>query len=182
MQAWKRFKPDEVIDLKWRKAIIKYFELPTGVRGDFLTIDCLTDDAAVVALTPDGKVVTAKQFRPGPERIMYDLPGGGCDGGESPEVTALRELQEETSYTSSESLIPLGKAVRDVYRIGDTYYYLLLNCHPMVERFPNNDDREMIEVELHDMSEMIEYAKQGLVSDAAALLFAKDKLRELEGN
>ena len=113
---------------------------------------------------------------------MYDLPGGGCDGGESPEVTALRELQEETSYTSSESLIPLGKAVRDVYRIGDTYYYLLLNCHPMVERFPNNDDREMIEVELHDMSEMIEYAKQGLVSDAAALLFAKDKLRELEGN
>ncbi len=180
MQPWKRFQDDTVVDLKWRRAVTKYFELPTGVRGEFLTIDCMADNAAVVALTPDDRVVVTKQFRVGPERVMYELPGGGCDDGEAPDSTAMREFQEETGYTSDEPLIPLGKVVRDAYHTDDTYYYLLRNCYPAASPTPNSDDREIIEVELHDMSEMIKYAKQGLVSDAAALLLAKDKLKELE--
>lgn len=180
MQPWKRYKPDEVIDLKWRKAITKYFELPSGVRGDFLTINCKADNVAVVALTRDNEVIVAKQFRPGPERIMYELPGGGCESGEAPEATAWREFQEETGYTSDEPLIYLGKVVRDAYHTDDTHYYLLLGCHLAEVRVPNNDDRESIEIELHTMEEMIEYAKQGLMSDPAAISFARDKLTELE--
>ena len=180
MQPWKRFKPDTVVDLKWRNAVTKYFELPTGMRDDFLTIDCKADNAAVVALTSKGEVIVAKQFRVGPERVMYELPGGGCDAGEAPEATAMREFQEETGYTSDASLIFLGKIVRDAYHTDDTYYYLLRECYPDDTPLPNTDGREIIEVELHSMQEMIEYAKQGLVSDTAALLFAKDKLRELE--
>ena len=182
MKPWKRFQDDTVVDLKWRKAVTKYFELPNGVKGEFLTIDCKADNAAVVALTREGEVIVAKQFRPGPERVMYELPGGGCEVGEAPEATAWREFQEETGYTSDEPLVYLGKVVRDAYHTDDTYYYLLRGCYPAEVRVLNSDEREDIELELHTMEEMIEYAKQGLISDPAAIGFARDKLMELESN
>ena len=49
----------------------------------------------VVALTTDDKVVLARQFRPGPDVVLAELPGGYIEPGESPEVAAYRDLEEE---------------------------------------------------------------------------------------
>lgn len=53
----------------------------------------------VLAITGRDQVVLARQFRPGPGRMLDELPGGYVDPGEDVLAAAQRELLEETGYT-----------------------------------------------------------------------------------
>ena len=54
----------------------------------------------VVALTREGELLVVEQFRHGIDAPTLEIPGGGCDGAESPEAAARRELREETGFIS----------------------------------------------------------------------------------
>ncbi|MBP5789053.1 MAG: NUDIX hydrolase [Neisseriaceae bacterium] len=55
---------------------------------------------AVLAVTPDDKIVLVKQFRYPCNRVLLEIPAGKLDiAGENPEQCAVRELAEETPYT-----------------------------------------------------------------------------------
>lgn len=53
----------------------------------------------VLPLTPDGRIVTVRMFRAGPDQVVTNLPGGLIDPGEDPADAGRRELEEETGYT-----------------------------------------------------------------------------------
>lgn len=58
---------------------------------------------AVVAIDDDGNVVLVYQYRHPLGRRLWELPAGLLDlGGEPPEVTAARELQEEAGLAASQ--------------------------------------------------------------------------------
>ena len=73
------------------------YRLPDGrtTRWDVLTG---ARTVAVLALTETGRVVLARQFRPGPGLVLDELPGGLVDPGEDVGQAAARELLEETGY------------------------------------------------------------------------------------
>lgn len=52
---------------------------------------------ASILMIRDGKVLMIHRFRDGNE--YYVLPGGGIESNETPEMAALRELEEETSVS-----------------------------------------------------------------------------------
>ncbi|WP_422123457.1 NUDIX hydrolase [Planococcus sp. X10-3] len=58
---------------------------------------------AIVAFTPENKIIMVEQYRKALERSIIEVPAGKLEKGESPESTAMRELEEETGY-SAESL------------------------------------------------------------------------------
>jgi len=55
---------------------------------------------AIVALTPENKIIMVEQYRKALERSIIEIPAGKLEKGEAPEYTAMRELEEETGYTA----------------------------------------------------------------------------------
>ena len=53
---------------------------------------------AVIAVTPEKKMVLVEQFRKALERVLVEIPAGKLEKGEDPYDTAMRELEEETGY------------------------------------------------------------------------------------
>ena len=76
----------------------------------------LPDYAAVVAFTPDQRVLLVRQYRPAVERNTLELPSGMVDAGETPAEAAGRELLEETGHTAGEIEV-LGPLFSDTGRL-----------------------------------------------------------------
>ncbi|AWC33684.1 MULTISPECIES: NUDIX hydrolase [Bacillus cereus group] len=53
---------------------------------------------AIIAITDEGKIVLVEQYRKALEKEIVEIPAGKLEPGEKPEVTAVRELEEETGY------------------------------------------------------------------------------------
>jgi len=55
---------------------------------------------AVIAVTPENKIVMVEQYRKALEQSLVEIPAGKLELGEEPLVTVARELEEETGYVS----------------------------------------------------------------------------------
>jgi len=164
-----------------RTAVIKHFQTEDGEKHEFTTFQKeFSKDVAVLALTTDLQVIISYQFRPGPERWLYELPGGDLLDNEAPEVGARRELHEETGYTS-ETFQLLGTAARNAYTNETTHYYVAHGCSlASTGQILDEEERAQgLEVRLISIHELIDYAKHGLMTDGIAVLMAYDKLKEL---
>ena len=52
----------------------------------------------VPRIVPDDEYIFVRQFRPPAGRYIIEFPAGLIDAGETPEISAPRELYEETGY------------------------------------------------------------------------------------
>jgi 8-oxo-dGTP pyrophosphatase MutT (NUDIX family) len=77
-----------------------------------------TVEGAQVAIVERGRVLL--QFRPWPPG--WELPGGHCEPGEDPAVTATRETREETGYQVRIAGIVGVYAWRGLRSAGDVVY------------------------------------------------------------
>lgn len=57
---------------------------------------------AIIAITDDNKILFVKQYRKPLERSLVEIPAGRIEINEDPKVTAIRELEEETGYTTKD--------------------------------------------------------------------------------
>jgi len=78
----------------------------------------LPDYSTVLAINEGGRVLVVRQYRPAVERYTLELPSGLVDPGETPAVTAKRELLEETGYEAGEIEL-LGAMDPDLGRLGN---------------------------------------------------------------
>jgi ADP-ribose pyrophosphatase len=72
-----------------------------GRRFHYIYLQSPTDAVATVPLADDGCVILTRQYRHPIGRIIYDLPAGRPEAGESPQQAAARELEEETGYRAA---------------------------------------------------------------------------------
>jgi ADP-ribose pyrophosphatase len=123
MEEWELQKEVLSYDGKYRQIITRTFRLPTGFVGDYqITTSHITTGAAVFALTDDNHVVVFRQYRPGPMKTLYELPGGGVEDGEDVQAAVARELLEETGYEAE--LEQIGSFYRDAYTTGHTHMFI----------------------------------------------------------
>ena len=82
-----------VNELSWRdsKGRVRSWETSERVNGSGAVM-------IIAVLKQSDEVVLVKQFRPPTSQFVLEFPAGLIDDGESPAVTAERELYEETGY------------------------------------------------------------------------------------
>ena len=153
-----------------RAVVAKTFRMPDGSETVFtVTGEASSLAVACVALTSRQTVVLAEQYRPGPERLMMELPGGGVEPGESLADGAARELAEETGYVPEE-LSYLGEMRYDGYSGGSRNYFLATGCERRQEQ--ELDTTEFITVREVAMSELVTLAMTGRMTDPGGVLLA----------
>lgn len=175
---WNRLEPTITSKIDYRHVVVKTFQVPDSGMATRATYNLEnTRCAGVIAVTDDHKVIVARQFRPGPERVMDEIPGGGVDEGEDPETAARRELREETGYAPGKMEL-LGEFPKDAYMNGSWFYYLATGCRLASDQ--ELEHHEIVDVHLVSIDEFIESARHGNMTDPAAVLAAYDKLKALE--
>lgn len=55
---------------------------------------------AIIPVTDNDNIMLVEQYRKPLERSIIELPAGRIEPGEDPKITAVRELEEETGYTT----------------------------------------------------------------------------------
>ena len=122
--------------------------------------------AVMLAITDDGKILMEKQFRKPLEREVIELPAGKIDPGEKPEVTAARELKEETGYTA-EKIKLLTKIVPSCGYSQETLWIYI--CKGLVPGEKCWDDTENIDLFEMDADKVIDMIMAGKILDAKTM-------------
>jgi ADP-ribose pyrophosphatase len=120
----------------------------------------------VVPVSKDNEVRFVRQYRAAAARWVLELPAGGLNPGETPEVAAPRELLEETGDQAA-TWISLG-GFYTAPGILDEYLHLFLAKD--LTPGPNQlESDEHIEVVTLPWSEVIGRVSQGQIEDAKTI-------------
>lgn len=174
IEPWKELSREVTFKKYSRKLESVDFRLPNGTVSDFI-IDARRPAACVLGITPDNQVILVKQFRPGPQMILDELPGGFIESNEDPLAAASREFQEETGYTGDVEFI--GTCLDDAYSTMERYCYVARNCVKVSE--PEETDTEKTEVILISLTEFRSRLRQGKMTDVEVGYLGLDYLHLL---
>jgi ADP-ribose pyrophosphatase len=168
--AWELIRSEHKGRVGRRAVVAKTFRMPDGSETEFtVTGDAGNLAVACIALTSRQTAVLAEQYRPGPERLMMELPGGGIEPGEPLADGAARELAEETGYVP-ESLTFLGVMRYDAYSGGSRNYFLATGCERRQEQ--QLDPTEFVTVHEVALGDLVTLAMSGRMSDPGGVLLA----------
>lgn len=162
MQPWKKIKDDEAYKVGYRRMIKRTFELPSGDIADFDLI-AGGEVVCVLPITPNGMIVTARQFRPAQEKVLLELPGGGIEAGEQPEVAVARELLEETGYAGELQFV--CTSLQSAYDTLVRYNFVATNVVPV--QTPKHDPLEPVEPVEISLEEFKKNLLSGEMTDVA---------------
>jgi ADP-ribose pyrophosphatase len=133
----------------------------------------------IARLYPSDRIVLIRQYRPPVKNYIFEFPAGLIDDGETPESTAIRELQEETGYIGS-----LKKITNPVYNTpgltNETVAVAFMDVHEEsmenitpIQMSEPTEDIEVFLVKSEELySFLIERDKLGDSIDAKLMSFA----------
>ncbi|PLX40483.1 MAG: NUDIX hydrolase [Deltaproteobacteria bacterium] len=127
----------------------------------------LCDWVNVIAITPKREMIFVRQYRHGISRDTLEIPGGVVDPGEKAGTAAVRELLEETGY-SSERVHHIGTVdAQPAIQNNALHTYLVLDAELTAELA--QDHGEDLKVELHPLDSLDQLVLSGEISHSMML-------------
>jgi ADP-ribose pyrophosphatase len=170
VDPWRKLGEHVVFD-GHRTILRRRFVLPDGEEVDY-DVKVEPDVVAVVAVTPDDRVVLVREYRAGPEELLLELPGGALGPHEHPLDGGRRELREETGYSGD--IRYLGGLLDCAYSTRTRHACLATGSRRLAEPTPHAG--EHLEVVLIPLDVFVRHVRAGRLTDAAAAYRALDEL------
>ena len=137
-----------------------------GNMINYTLFDCSRPAIIIFPLTINMEVIAIKQFRPGADEIILELPGGTHEPeDESFTKTAQRELTEETGYQSGRLTMMPNKLWPDPSSLTIYFYSFLAQECKKIQKSNNFDGNENTETLLVPLSTWMGMISSGKITD-----------------
>lgn len=160
IKKWKKINQEVVFEKYGRRTIKTSYQLPDQRTSDYYLLD-QGRAVAVLALTKEKEIILVEQYRPGPDEIFLELPGGIVNEGENPVEAGLRELKEETGYVGTAEFV--GDVHDDAYSTMLRACVVVRDCEKMTEQ--NLDENEFINTKKLNLREFRKLLRSGKMTD-----------------
>lgn len=141
-------------------------ELPNGKIGTREVVEH-AGAVAVVPITENGEIIMVRQYRYPVEEILWEIPAGKLDQGETPEHCVRRELLEET-----------GAIAANIYKIFSFYsspgfsneVLHIYGAENLTYQEQKLDEDEFVEVERVPLERAVQMINEGRIKDAKTIV------------
>ncbi|GGN56664.1 NUDIX hydrolase [Oceanobacillus indicireducens] len=120
---------------------------------------------AIIPITKDKKIVFVKQYRKPLEKTLVEIPAGKLDDNEQPLAAAIRELEEETGYTTKELNFVTSFYTSPGFA-DELIYIYITDTLEKLETPVQGDDDEFIEIIELTLDEAKQYVEEEKIHDA----------------
>jgi len=156
VEKWKKLKSKKIFGNKifgFREDLV--VSPKTNLEHPVWALD-VPDWINIIPITPEGKVIFIKQYRFGTEEITLEVPGGMVEKDEDPKIAAIREMTEETGFTSDE-VHEIGiVSPNPALMTNKTYSYVAFNVEKTQnQNLDSMEDIEVLEIELDQVKKLI---------------------------
>jgi len=124
------------------------------------------DAVVILAMDDEDNVFFVKQYRKAIEEYLLELPAGKIEEGESPELSAKRELAEEIGYSTKKFEFLFSFYSSPGFSKEKIYAYKALNLFPYEK---DGDEDEFIEIVKLPFSEALENIKNNSITDVKTI-------------
>ena len=165
-------------DIKVLSSEKKYSGKIVGVRVDTIEengVKCLREvvehceAACVMPVDEDGFTYLVRQYRHGIGRYTQEFPAGKVDDGESGEVCAVRECEEEIGAVCEELCYLMPMPVSPAYCEEIIHLYF---AKVRIEHEQHLDEDEFLSVERVSVDEVVRRIENGEITDAKTVILA----------
>ncbi|HEY9569433.1 MAG TPA: NUDIX hydrolase [Metalysinibacillus sp.] len=120
---------------------------------------------AVIAITPEQKMVLVNQYRKPLERMSTEIPAGKMEAGELPLHTAQRELEEETGYKAKHWEHVQTFATSPGFADEIIHVYYASELEAVLQKAPLDED-EFVELQEETLDNVFAMLQNGDIADA----------------
>lgn len=177
MSGFRRLRERNIHEGHVIRVVAGEFETPDG---EVVHRDIVRHPGAVCVVPVDGdEVVLVRQYRAPVEHEVLEIPAGKRDvAGEAPEVTAIRELEEEVGFTAGR-LVPLARFYNSVGFCDERSHVFLATDLTPVAHDRQGPEEVHMSIERLPLDDVAAAIADGRIEDAKTVIGLLAALRHL---
>ena len=157
VEPWDLLGEEYLFRHRWLKILKRRYRIPRGrEEADFYLFE-YTNWVNILPVTDEGRIVLIRQYRPGLDRVLWEIPAGAMDPHEKPLHAAKRELVEETGYEGGAWKLIGTFSPNPGTHSNLSYSFLASGVHPSKpQRLDRTEDIEVVLKPPEEVRRMLE--------------------------